>query len=72
MQTDTNQGLSDAQPQSIQSYLPDAISATQPADSHDINLSYNGYNFGTSSGCSVGDWDDGNQGTRQMDCGFSC
>lgn len=35
-------------------------------------MTYQDQSFGTEGGCSVGKWDDGDQGTRQWDCGFSC
>lgn len=55
------QGLSDASPITVDSQLPSVITCTQPANSHDISCTYDGYTFGTDSGCSIGKWNDGNQ-----------
>ncbi|KFH42110.1 hypothetical protein ACRE_071550 [Hapsidospora chrysogenum ATCC 11550] len=64
--------LADAQPRTIHSYLPEPIRATQPTKSHNINMEYMGYKFGSEGGCSIGDWDNGESGLRQWDCGFAC
>jgi hypothetical protein len=36
-------------------------------------MEYMGQKFGSEGGgCSIGDWDDGEGGLRQWDCGFHC